>query len=125
MPIEFDTSIVDASIPSTNPCSPCPLPIPNQFNELETKTKFNKFNDLKLDANPMKKTTFNKLDGAKLDAKPNCTFGKGKKTKTNSLYLNLGSFRTSIVTLCAQTISKKLTLILELKTKQDCKVNET
>jgi hypothetical protein len=106
VPIEFDTSIVDASMPSTNPCSPCLLPIPNQFDDLETKTKFNKFNDLKLNANPYKEATFNKLDIAKLDAKPNCTFGKKKKKK--KIYLNLGSFRTSIVTLCAQTISTKM-----------------
>jgi hypothetical protein len=81
VPIKFDTSIVDASMPSTNPCSPCPLPILNQFDDLETETKFNKFNDLKPNANPKKDATFNKLDVAKLDAKPNCTFGKGKKPK--------------------------------------------
>ncbi len=81
VPIKFDTSIVDASMPSTNPCSPCPLPMLNQFDDLETETKFNKFNDLKPNANPKKDATFNKLDVAKLDAKPNCTFGKGKKPK--------------------------------------------
>jgi len=79
--MEFDTSIVDASMPSTNPCSLCPLPIPNQFDDLEIEIKFNKFNDLKPNANPKKEVTCTKLDATKLDAKPNCTFGKRKKPK--------------------------------------------
>jgi hypothetical protein len=81
VPIEFEMSIVDASMPSTNPCSPCKLRIPNQFDDLETKTKFNNFNNLKPNANPKKEATFNKLDVTKLDAKPNCTFDKEKKPK--------------------------------------------
>jgi hypothetical protein len=81
VPIEFETYIVDASMPLTNPCSPCPLHILNQFDDLETKTKFNNFNDLKPNANPKKEATFNKVDVTKLDAKPNHTFGKEKKPK--------------------------------------------